>query len=208
VHHDRGSRARIQRSGGTKLRNFDNVIRGGQSLRRETGALLAKQQNAPLRQRHFFHRYRALHVIDGHQWERLLLRKLKQVVDGRVMQHMLVAVGDHGATFIPASAPDNVDRVGKKRVCAPDNRPDIQVVLPVLNRDMEAMAASVEIRDDGFHRPIAVLINHIARVAVGEEFCVKMIAFGPRPRPGAHSMRGFFGVLAGVSHLTSLGTNG
>jgi hypothetical protein len=124
------------------------------------------------------------------------------------MHHMLVAVGDHRAAFIPTSTANYVDRVGKKRVGAPDNRANVQVVLPILNRDVEAMAASVEIRDDGFHRPVAILINHIARVAVRKQFRIKMIAFGQRPHPGAHSMRGFFGVLAGVSHLTSLGTNG
>ena len=55
-------------------------------------------------------------------------------------------------------------------------------MLPVLDRDVERVAARVEVGDDGVHRPVAVGVDDVARVAVREQLGV--VARVVRPRLG------------------------
>ena len=103
------------------------------------------------------------------------------------MPHVLVAVGDHGAAAIPAAPADDVHLGGEEGVGAAHDRSDVHVVLPVLDRDVEAVAAAIEVGDDRVHRPVPVLVDDVAGVAVREQLPVVAGVVGPgfgsaRPR--------------------------
>ena len=86
-----------------------------------------------------------------------------------MMQHMLIAVGDHGAAPVPAFASDDVDRGRCECVGSPHHGADVAVVPEVLDGHVERVAARVEVGDDGLARPIPVRINNIAPVTVGQK---------------------------------------
>ncbi len=86
-----------------------------------------------------------------------------------MVHHVLVAVGDHGAPAVPASLADDVNRGREERVGVAHHRPDVQVVLPVLDGDVERHPAQVEVGDDRVHRPVAVAIDDVAAVSVGQQ---------------------------------------
>ena len=60
-----------------------------------------------------------------------------EVLDGRVVAHVLVAVGDHGAPPVPAAPPDDVHLGGQEGVGVAHDRADVHVVLPVLDGHVE-----------------------------------------------------------------------
>ena len=62
---------------------------------------------------------------------------------------------------------------------------DIQIVLPVLDRDMKIMAARIKVGDNRLHAPVTVLIHHIAAVALAQKLFIPMLALGPLTLPGA-----------------------
>ena len=95
-----------------------------------------------------------------------LVEVRRQVGDRRVVAHVLVAVGDHRAAPVPAPVADDVHLGGEERVGGAHDRADVEVVLPVLDRDVEVVPAGVEVGDDRLHRPVAVAVDHVAPVTV------------------------------------------
>ena len=113
-----------------------------------------------------------------------------------MVQHVLVAVGDHGAALVPAAAADDVHGVGGEGVGAAHDRADVHVVLPVLDRDVKRVPRLIEVGDDGLHAPVAVAVDDVAAVAALEQLGVVARVVGPlglaaRPRPDAVSQGGF-----------------
>ncbi len=96
-----------------------------------------------------------------------------------MVHHMLVAVGHHGAASVPAPASHDVHRSGQERVGVAHDRPDVQVVLPVLHRHMERMAPPVEVGGDGLDAPIAVAVGDVAPVTLGQQRRIEPVVVGP-----------------------------
>ena len=86
--------------------------------------------------------------------------------DVRVVAHVLVAVGHHRAAPVPPPAPDDVHLAGEERVGGAHDRADVEVVLPVLDRDVEVVPSRVEVGDDGLASPVPVAVDDVAPVAV------------------------------------------
>ena len=95
---------------------------------------------------------------------------------------MLVAVGDHRAATVPAAVADDVHLGGQERVGRAHDRADVEVVLPVLDRDVEVVPAGVEVGDDRLHAPVAVAVDDVAPVALGEQLG-RRTARPPAARP-------------------------
>ena len=57
------------------------------------------------------------------------------------MANVLVPVGDHRASAVPPLAPDDMHLCGEEGVRRSDDRADVEVVLPVLDRDVESVPA-------------------------------------------------------------------
>ena len=99
----------------------------------------------------------------------LLVQVRREVVDVVVVPHVLVAVGDHRAAPVPPSVADDVHLAGQEGVGRAHDRADVEVVLPVLDGHVEVVAPGVEVGDDRLHRPVAVAVDHVAPVALGEQ---------------------------------------
>ena len=61
---------------------------------------------------------------------------------------------------------------GEERVGVAHHRADVEVVLPVLDRDVEVVPAPVEVGHDRLAPPVAVAVDDVAPVAVGEQLRV------------------------------------
>ena len=109
----------------------------------------------------------------------LLVRPRRELVDVRVVADVLVAVGDHRAAPVPAAVADDVHLGGQERVGVAHDGADVEVVLPVLDRDVERVPARVEVGDDRLAAPVAVAVDDVAGVAVGEQL-------GVQARVGGH----------------------
>jgi hypothetical protein len=66
----------------------------------------------------------------------------------------------------------------QERVRVADDRADVEVVLPVLDRDVERVPAPVQVRDDRLVAPVAVLVDDVAPVAFGEQRRVESSSVG------------------------------
>jgi hypothetical protein len=66
-----------------------------------------------------------------------------------VVDDVLVSVGDHGAPPVPPAVPDDAHAGREERVGVADDGADVEVVRPVLDRDVEREATRVEVSDDG-----------------------------------------------------------
>ena len=64
---------------------------------------------------------------------------------------------------------------GVEGVGGPDHRADVEVVLPVLDRDMEPVPGPVQVRDDRLEPPVPVAVRDIAAVAVPEQLRVCLL---------------------------------
>ena len=105
----------------------------------------------------------------------------------RVVVLVLVAVRHHRAPPVPAPPAHDVEGLGVEGVGGPDHRPDVEVVPPVLDRDVEAVPAGVEVGDDGVEPPVPVALDDVAPVAVAQQVRVEVVARGPGARPRPHS---------------------
>lgn len=88
--------------------------------------------------------------------------------NGWVMANVLISIGHHGSAPVPAPPPDNVHLGREERVRIPHHSPDVEVVLPVLNGNVERVPSQVKIRDDGLPAPVAIAIEHVTLVARGK----------------------------------------
>jgi len=85
-----------------------------------------------------------------------------------VVPHVLVSVGHHRAATVPPPLADDVHLRGAERVGAADDRADVHVVLPVLDGDVKRMPVLIEVGHDRGHRPVAVAVDDVAAITVGE----------------------------------------
>ena len=130
----------------------------------------------------------------------------RQVGDRLVVPDVLVAVGDHRPAPVPAPVADDVHLGGEERVGGAHDRADVEVVLPVLDRDVEVVPAGVEVGHDRLQGPVAVAVDHVAPVALGEQPGVVLLALGPadpatgrrRPRRGPCGIGSYGAALARV----------
>src|SRR5690606_5210383 len=160
-------------------------------LGRQTGPLLAEQQQAALGQLGPIDRHRAFDVVHRDDGQAALPRPRDEVGEVGVVQHVLVAVGDHRPALVPPPAADDVHRLCQEGVGAAHDRTDVEVVLPVLDGDVEGMPAGIQVGDDRLHRPVAVAVDDVPPVAVGEQFAVVARIVRPRGRaagPRAHTV--------------------
>src|SRR5438045_8548947 len=88
------------------------------------------------------------------------------------MSHVLIAVGHHRAPAVPSPPAYDVHLCGEERVGAADDRSDVEVVRPVLDRDMERMPPGVEVSDDRVARPIAIAVDDVAPTARAQQLRV------------------------------------
>ena len=100
-----------------------------------------------------------------------------------MVDDVLVAVGDHGTAAVPAALADDVHLGGGEGVGGAHDRADVEVVLPVLDRDVEGVAAGVEVGDDRLEPPVAVAVDDVAAVAVLEQLGVVALVGRPLPLP-------------------------
>lgn len=113
------------------------------------------------------------------------------------MADVLVLVRDHGAATIPAAAPNDVDLFCEERVGGADHGADVEIVLPVLDGNVEFVAAGIKLGDDRVVLPVAVLVQDVAAVAIFEKLGIPVIAGRPLalPRPHAHFVLRFLRFL-------------
>ena len=103
--------------------------------------------------------------------------------------HVLVTVSDHGATAIPALFTNDVHRGGQECVRIAHHGADVEVVLPILDRDVKPMAPSVEIGHDRLARPVAIGVNNVAAIAIAKQFGIVLRPFRPGLLMGTHPDR-------------------
>ena len=112
--------------------------------------------------------------------QRLCPRPRDEVGDIRMVQEVLVAIGDHRTATVPAAATDDVHGLGGERVGGAHDRADVEVVLPVLDGDVERMPVPVEVGHDRLEAPVAIAVDDVARVAVLEQLGIITGIVGPR----------------------------
>ena len=86
------------------------------------------------------------------------------------MPDVLVTVSHHRTTSVPTTPSNDVHFLGKEGIRSADYRPDIEIVLEVLNRDVKWIPLRIKVGDDRFELPISVLIDHIPAITVAQEF--------------------------------------
>ena len=67
-----------------------------------------------------------------------------------------------------------------RNVRGPHHRADVAVVFPVLDRNVERMPTGVEVSDDRLDRPVAVDVEHIAAITLGQQHRIEAWVVGPR----------------------------
>ncbi len=193
MHDDGGGGGRINRPSRTKLLDFDDEIARGDRFGRKPRSFLAKEQNAGLWQRGFVDRDRAGDVVDTDDTQVMRSRPIEKLVNRGVVNHVLVSVGHHRPALVPAPAPHYVYGVREKGVRGSNNRPNVEVMLPILDRHVESVTFGIEISDNRFHCPIAVFVDDVAGVAVFEERWVEVWVVRPLALPRTNAMSGKFG---------------
>src|SRR5690606_5549013 len=93
----------------------------------------------------------------------------------RVVVLVLVAVGDHGSAAVPPTAPHDVEGGRVEGVGGADHRADVEVVPPVLDSDVETVPAGVQVGHDRVVTPVAVGVDDVAGVTLGEQLGVEVV---------------------------------
>ena len=151
----------------------------------ESVALLPEEQDARQGQVGGLDRQGARKVVDtdhGNASIRSPAGKRRRI---GMMADVLVAVGDHGPSPIPSPPADDVHLLCQERVRSTHDRADVEVMTEVLDRDVERVTPQVEVGDDRLEAPVAVAIDDVAPVTVGEKIRVQSLVVGPfaDPRP-------------------------
>jgi hypothetical protein len=61
------------------------------------------------------------------------------------MKDVLVAIGHHRTSSIPTTVSDDVNLGSQEGIGGSNNRPDVQIVLPVLNGNVEFVTLCVKV---------------------------------------------------------------
>lgn len=156
------------------------------------GTFLPEEKEAVAWQVCGFQWHAAGGIVDRYDDEAVLARPLQQVVDVGVVHEVLVAVGDHRAAAVPALAPHDVHYGCGEGVCSSHDGTDVGVVFEVFDGDVQRVAFGVEVFDDGFAPPVAIVVDYVASVAFGQQDRVvawvigqwlPRVFFSPRPEP-------------------------
>lgn len=123
------------------------------------------------------------------------------------MSNVLVPIGHHRPAAIPSAAADDHHLGGQKRIRRAHDRSDIHVVLPILDRHGELVSTRIEVGDNRCDRPISVLVEDVAAVAVREQLRIESRVGGPRlpvrPNADGEVRRGVVGALDDYSRPRS-----
>jgi hypothetical protein len=122
---------------------------------------------------------------------------------------VLVTVCRHRAASIPSTLANNVDSGCQESICIAHDCADIEVVLPILDCHMEAVAPIVEVVNNRVDAPVPVPIGNIAVVAVGEQVGVEVQVNRPRLGMWSDAARssasgGIFVPALAIGHSSSL----
>lgn len=182
MHGDGGGRTGVDAARRAELRDRKKVDARLLRLCRQSWALLAEDEHAGTRHVVRLDRHGTLDVVDADEGEFSADCPVDEVLDRAVVTHMLVPLGHHRAAPVPAAPANDVNLRRHERVRRTHDGADVEVVGEVLDRDMEAVTAPVEILDDGFEQPVPVLVDHVSAVTGGEQFRVE--SWISRPRLG------------------------
>lgn len=199
VHHNPRRHPGIDRPSTPELRNRHHHRRSSLSLLRQPRPLLPEQQHTLPRQRSHLHRHRPRRVIHSHHRQPGRSSKRHQAGNILVMPQMLVPIRHHRPTTVPPPPPHNVHLGSSKGIGRPNNRPDIVVMLKVLNGHVERMPSGIHIGHDGRAAPIPVPIHHVPTIPVLQQLRVVPRVRGPRAHPGPHTNRLTTNPLGGPS---------
>src|SRR5690625_3499376 len=201
VHRDRRGRSGVDGSGGAELGDGQHQVEVRASVFGQPWAFLPEQQQAVVGQLGGLQWVCAGEVIDADDRQPVLARVLQELGRAGMVPNVLVPVGDHGPSAVPATAADDVDLLGEEGVGGAHDGADVEVVLPVLDPDVKGVPAFVEIGDDGLVPPVAVPVDDVAVVTVAQQLGIESVVVGPRalPRADTRSARLGDGVV-GIAH--------
>ena len=189
MHRDCRRGARIDRPRRPELGDREHGAARGTGLLGEPLALLPEEQDALARQVEGLERHGSGQVVDAderHPRRRAPSRQLPGVC---VVANMLVAVRHHRAAPVPAAATHDVDLRRHEGVRRAHDGANVEVVGKVLDCDVEAVTAPVEILDDGLEQPVPVFVDHVSAVTGGEQFRVEPGIGRPRLGMRPHADR-------------------
>ncbi len=176
--------ADVDRAGRTELGDLADDRTGVLHLGRQPWSLLTEHERTSLRKSSALQRYRSRQHVDADQWEPGPVRPRDEPGHVLVVVHVLIPVGHHRPPPVPSALADDVDRGGQERVGVADHRADVEVVLPVLDRDVERMTAGVEIGHDGLTGPVSVSVDNVAPVPVAQQLGIEAGVVRPGVRMG------------------------
>jgi membrane protein YqaA with SNARE-associated domain len=160
----------------------DADFRRGESRVAESRALLAHEQHARPRKHEGLQRHGAIDVVEPDEGQPLRRGPDHQRGHVVVVVHVQVAVGHHRPAPVPAVRSHDVHGCDVHGVRRAHDRPDVGVVAQVLHRDVQRDARAVEVGHDRLDAPVAVAVDHVAPVALGEQLGVEAIIGRPRLR--------------------------
>ncbi len=193
VHRDRRCRTGIHRPGRAELADLQDHAARLEHLRGDARSLLPEDEDALPRQVVGLDRDGARHVVDtddaqgGPPFARRA-RPGDEGLDVGMVVLDLVAVGDHRSAAVPPPLADDVEGRRAHRVGGAHDGADVEVVLPVLDRDVELVPPGGEVGGDRLVRPVAVPVLDIAPVALPQQVRVEALVIGPRSLPRADAM--------------------
>ena len=158
-------------------------------LFRESDGFLSHQKYTRTRQLECLQGNGPRQVVDAKKHQILLVTPGGQVGRRRMVSNVLIAIRDHCAASIPPFTSDDVDFLRKEGVGGAHYRPDIEVVLEVLDCHVEVMSTRVKVGDDGIKCPVAILVDDVASITVAQELWVEAGIFGPGSLPWTDTYR-------------------
>ena len=145
---------------------------------------MAENQHRRPREHGALDRLRSGQIVDSDDFQFERVDVFDKLLDRGVMEHVLIPIRHHGAASIPLSLPDDVHGTGQEGVRIAYHGADVEIVLPILNRYVEWMATSIEIRHDRLMLPVAIAIDHIPSITGGKKGLIELIAARPWERVG------------------------
>lgn len=94
---------------------------------------------------------------------------------------MLIAVGDHRTAPVPSPLADDVHLGCEEGVGVANHGADVEVVLPVLDGNVKPVPPLIQVGHDRVVSPVAVAIDDVAPIALGEQRGVEAGVIGPGP---------------------------